>query len=55
MCSLKRSLRQGEIYLTTFVRFSTKSRMHIKGKNFCKSHTCRVCEENTYDGLVEVM
>jgi hypothetical protein len=38
MCSLKRSLKQGEIYSTTFVRFSTKSRMHIKGKNFYKSH-----------------
>ena len=29
--------------------------MHTKGKKFYKSHSCRVCEENTYDGLVEVM
>jgi hypothetical protein len=29
--------------------------MHTKGKKFYKSHTCRVCEENTYEGLVEVM
>jgi hypothetical protein len=29
--------------------------MHTKGKNSYKSHACRVCEENTYDGLLEVM
>ena len=29
--------------------------MHIKGKNFDVSCLFRVCEENTYDGLVDVM
>ena len=29
--------------------------MHTKGKNSYKSHTFRVCEENSYEGLLEVM
>jgi len=29
--------------------------MHTKGKKSNKSHPCRVCEENSYEGLLEVM